>query len=381
MTFSKDDRLSRRTCIKRLLQATAVLGTPRGAERVWAAVTQPTSLRKAAADRGLLYGCCDGDTPLGKTPVEFQRLFFEHCALFAPHISWKRVSPQRGILDTSRADADIKLTDAHGIRLSGSHLLWPGHNPAWFDDLTVAEMSAEIRGHVEAMVTRYAGRVWSWNVLNEMIEPRAGRPDGLVPWVFVKKLGTSFMDEAYHLARAKDPHALLVYNDFGFESDDAPSAARRKTLLSLLDGFVKRKTPVQAVGLQSHISLNGSPLISDQAYRGFLREISDRGFKILITELDVADKSTPPGIAERDRLVADAYARFLSVALDERAVLALVIWGLSDRYTYLNLPGPRFSKFQRSDGLPTRPLPFDENFKPKPAYTAILNALKHAPKR
>jgi len=101
--------------------------------------------------------------------------------------------------------------------------------------------------------------------------------------------------------------------------------------------------------------------------------------RIVITELDVLDKGAVSDFSERDRLVADVYSRFLNAALAEPAVCALVTWGLSDRYTWLT---PAFSSnFARADGLPTRPLPFDVDFRPKPAFFAILNALKNAPER
>ena len=53
----------------------------------------------------------------------------------------------------------------------------------------------------------------------------------------------------------------------------------------------------------------------------------------------------------------------------------VITFGLSDRYTWLQ------EDFPRRDGAPRRPLPFDENLQPKPAYTAILNAFNAAPTR
>ncbi len=103
------------------------------------------------------------------------------------------------------------------------------------------------------------------------------------------------------------------------------------------------------------------------------------GFKIMITELDVLDLNTPSDIAARDQAVADLYRRFLDVALDQPALVTLVTWGLSDRYTWLT--ARRSPAYARRDGMPARPLPFDDSFLPKPAYFAILAALSHAPQR
>jgi endo-1,4-beta-xylanase len=118
---------------------------------------------------------------------------------------------------------------------------------------------------------------------------------------------------------------------------------------------------------------------SPSIYRNFLREIAARGVRILITELDVLDVSAPADIAERDRMVADVYKRILEVALDETAVAAVVTWGITDKYTWLN--SGNYPKFARPDGLPSRPLPFDVHFEPKPAYWAIAKSLEAAPER
>jgi GH35 family endo-1,4-beta-xylanase len=40
-----------------------------------------------------------------------------------------------------------------------------------------------------------------------------------------------------------------------------------------------------------------------------------------------------------------------------------------------------FPQFKRPDGLPQRPLQFDAEFHPKPAFYAVLHALQRAPKR
>jgi endo-1,4-beta-xylanase len=91
------------------------------------------------------------------------------------------------------------------------------------------------------------------------------------------------------------------------------------------------------------------------------------------------DLSAPADIAARDQAVGDMYQRFLEPTLDQRAVVGLVSWGMSDRYTWL-VPASSPS-FARPDHLPIRPLPFDEEFRPKAAYTAILRSLQSAPVR
>jgi endo-1,4-beta-xylanase len=148
-------------------------------------------------------------------------------------------------------------------------------------------------------------------------------------------------------------------------------------MLSLLDALQRRGAPIGAVGLQSHLRLDDMARFDERLYRRFLAELAGRGLPILITELDVLDIGAPADVARRDGMVAAAYARFLDVALDERAVTSVVTWGLSDRYTWLTPESGE--QFARADRLPARPLPFDADFAPKPAFTALLGAFGRAP--
>ena len=92
----------------------------------------------------------------------------------------------------------------------------------------------------------------------------------------------------------------------------------------------------------------------------------------MITEMDVLDEGLPSKVDVRDRAVADAIRRYLDVALDEPAVASVTTFGLSDRYTWLE------EDFPREDDAARRPLPFDEQLRPKPAYDALTTGLEQA---
>jgi len=331
------------------------------------------SLREVAASRGLVYGS-DSDAAFPGTPQIYRDLFLQQCALYAPDLGWRHISRGLGSYNFSTEQPSIDFAISHGIKITGAHLLWHEQIPDWFGFLHGSARAQAVKDHAVAMCTRFAGRVFAWNVVNEAINPREGRSDGLRR----SPISPDYFVIAFEAARAADPRALLVYNDFGMELDTANEENRRVTLLKLLDWLQNRGSPIDAVGLQSHLRIENFTFDAEK-YRSFLHQIASRGLRIVITELDVLDKGAVSDFSERDRLVADVYSRFLNAALAEPAVCALVTWGLSDRYTWLT---PAFSSnFARVDGLPTRPLPFDVDFRPKPAFFAILNALKNAPER
>ena len=340
-------------------------------------VTVVPSLSEIAAKRGILYGATP-EVEVRRTVPEYRDLLTHHCKLIAPILSWASVSKAPGEYEI-RWQPTLDFCQAHGMKITGAHLLWHESTPKFFE---AAADSAQARklvvDHITYMGKRLAGQVWSWNVVNEALNPREGRPGGLRGSPLLSQLGNEFFDIAFHTAREADPNAVLVYNDYAFELDTSDQEARRRALLALLDSFKKRNLPIDAIGLQCHMRLDRFKF-QPQIYRQFLKDIAARGVKILITELDVFDIGAPSDIQERDQAVADCYQRVLEVALDETAVTALVTWGLSDRYSWLTSRSR--PNFARPDGLPGRPLPFDEQFQAKPAYRAIAKALAGAPMR
>lgn len=292
---------------------------------------------------------------------------------------WRLTEPRADGPDPAWEDPNVRFARDAGMRLTGGHFIWHQSVPGWFlriDDRATAERA--MTRHIAALAHMYAGRVYAWNVVNEAIEPRIWRADGLRQSVFLDRFGDAFFDIAFHAARASDPNALLVYNDYSLETLAPLHERRRRALLALLDRLIARRVPIDAVGLQSHLRLDGGTF-DERVYRAFLREIAARGLRILITELDVLDRDRGRDPAVRDAEVADYYARFLAVALDETAVASVVTWGLSDRYTWLS---PEVApEVDIPPGPPTRPLPFDAAFRPKPAYAAMMAAFAAAPMR
>jgi endo-1,4-beta-xylanase len=231
-------------------------------------------------------------------------------------------------------------------------------------------------GAIQAEVARYRGRVKAWSVANEVTDSMTGDPNGLrddVPWYAT--IGPEYVAEAFRLAHAEDPAAVLVLNEFGFETGST-AAGRRAAVLRVIDWLLGQGVPVHALGVQAHLAWrNFARQFNTNAYRSFLADVAARGLTIMITEMDVLDDGLRADITTRDAGVADVYRRYLDVALDEPAVKVVMTFGLSDRYTWLQEDNPR------RDGAPRRPLPFDTDLQPKPAYDALSQAFANAPTR
>lgn len=366
--------MMRRTCLKRLATAAVAAATPGG----FAYAQQQELLKEAAARVGLRYGANPYAYPPAFAPA-YDRLVVEQCSMIAPNLSWSLVEPRPRAF---RTDADLGVVSfarANRLALTGYCLLWYYRNPKWFEALDSRQAAEQaITLHIADMGARYADASWSVNVLNEPLQVTDGRPDGLRSDAFARLFGDSYWGIAFNAARRAFPRSLLVYNETFMEQDHRGGlAARRKALLGRLDAARAAATPIHAVGLQAHLTL--SQAFDQASWGAFLDEIAARGLKIVITELDVLDIAAPADIAARDQAVADMYRRFLEPTLDRKAVVGVVTWGVSDRYSWL-VPASS-AGFARPDGLPIRALPFDAELRPKPAYTALLKAFQSAPAR
>lgn len=340
----------------------------------------PATLWRDAAARGITFGT---STSTWQLDPQYSALVAEQAAILFTEddLLWWRIKPSPDApLDYSYADQFYAFAEQNRQLVFAAHLVWDeGFGDGWSDDdlwgLDRKAASKLLYGTLRSTVTRYRGRTAGWIVANEVTDPEGDR--GLrtdVPWY--NTIGPDYVAQAFRRTRALDRHAVLVLNEFGFETTnewgDDP-VARQKATLQVIDRLLADRVPVDALGIQAHLL---APDFADRfdrrQYRRFLAEVAARGLDILITEMDVKDDGLPADIAARDRGVAQIYRRYLDTALSEPAVKAVMCFGLSDRYTWLEEDTPR------DDGVPRRPLAYDEDMHPKPARRAIARALHEA---
>jgi len=343
-------------------------------------ISHSLSLKERAASKGILYGAAINKAALESNP-KFVDAVVKDCAIIVPEneLKWSvgniNLRPSLDRFDFTKPDWIFNFANKNKLILRGHTLVWHESLPSWFKEkVTTANAHNVLENHIQTVVKHYAGKIRSWDVVNEIMKPSDGRKDGLrnTPWL--KVLGEDYIDLAFRLAHKADPQALLVYNELGLEYDIPVYEKRRTAVLKFLERLKSQGTPIHAIGIQSHL-IGSETRLNSKKLRSFLKDIASLGLKILITELDVRDKELAADITTRDRIVAAAYEDYLSVVLDEKAVIAVLTWGLSDKYTWLSDFEPR------KDGKPVRPLPLDAEIQPKLAWKAIARAFDHAPKR
>ena len=158
------------------------------------------------------------------------------------------------------ADVLADFAAKHDIKMRGHTLVWHEQIGHWFASTVTKENARSyLENHVREVMGHYRGRMHSWDVVNEAIHRPDGRPDGLRKTPWLELLGPEYLEIAYTVAAETDPRALLVYNDFGLDYDTPAQQAKRDAVLGLLRSLRKRKIPVQAFGMQAHLSAAEQP--------------------------------------------------------------------------------------------------------------------------
>ena len=244
-----------------------------------------------------------------------------------------------------------------------------GGGPAFSGPLaTRDQLLQRMHDHIQTVVGRYKGKINVWDVVNECVSD--GGPDILRNSLWRQIIGPDFIAKAFQYAHEADPKAILRLNDYGLENP-----AKRQKFITLVKQLQAEKVPITAIGTQTHVSVS-SPSFEEEDQA--LTDLETLGLPIHITELDVngaqggqrntgADvannAATTQGglVSDADKRLADQYANLFKLFLKHKNVKVVTLWGVNDGVSW------------RADG---KPLLFDANDQPKPAFDAVIQVAK-----
>ena len=364
--------LTRRDFLQGLLGA-AVLGP----STVTGAPDTDVPLRSLAAAKGICFGSEIGLGNIDDPHVV--RLIENECAIVVPENEFKMTAilpDQGGAPDFSDGDRIVAFAKAHGKLLRGHNLIWMKDEVAqpWllshdFGPRPRVAAEAFIRKYIHEVTQHFGPMVTSWDVVNEAVDVSTGE---LRNCVFTRILGRDAVRIAFEAAHESMPKAQLFYNDYmDWRADREP---HRQGVLKLLRWLQEQRTPVHALGVQSHIKTAQTPFDPDR-WNVFLNDVAAMGLSMAITEFDVNDQLVSGTVKERDRQVAQIARLYLDQMLSFKEVKTFLLWGICDKYSYLR------DVRKRADGKPARPNPYDDQYHRKPLRDTIALALKDAPIR
>jgi len=313
----------------------------------------PSSLRAAAEPRGLLVGSEVEDAAPGDKRFE-QTLAKEFNFLTVP-MSWGSID-QGGY---GTADTLVRFASNREMKVKGHVLISHRNLPEWVTPQISPEvLRQQTQKHIRENVSRYRGKVYAWDVVNEAVET-----DGLRKSILFEKLGEEYIADAFRVAHDADPNALLFYNDYDAEAMGGSWKAKSDLVYALVRKLLADGVPIHGVGLQMHLFAVEYPKPEDIAAN--VRRLAALGLKVTISEMDVRIKELPMDMPARLEMQRRIYHDVIAACMKEEGFIGVTFWGFTDAHSWINEAGQG----------PDYPLLFDENYQPKPAYWGVMDAL------
>ena len=359
--------ISRRALLGQLLSVPIAAALP-------ATALEGRPLKSYVESCGRYLGVASDKAMLLQLP-ELQEIIVRNFNILTPESSlkWEGLRPDK---DSYRfVDSDWIVGFCHGNRMAvhGHNLCWSTQVPTWVD-LSINKYNARhlLTNHISTVMRRYAGKIVSWDVVNEPMALLPKRPDGLAEGAWLNNLGPEYIDIAFQTALESDPTALRVLN-IAYVEHTGPDIAVRSNTLALLRALVKRGVPIQAVGIESHI--DAARQLGGDDFHRFLVEIRQLGLQILITELDVSDLNVIGDTKTVDGAVARRYTEYLNAVGTVTDTQQLIFWVLSDYKNWQDWLATIKPQDRRKDGKLHRPGLLDTAMQEKPSWAAVQTYL------
>lgn len=330
-------------------------------------ISPDQSLGDLAAARARVFGSAF-DLPDVQRDPAYEALIKRHARILSTEncmkFDWLR--PHGPDVDFVEADATVAFAREAGVPLRGHTLIWNDWPSQWLLKETAQKRAYWLDRHIDEVCGRYAGQIHTWDVVNEPLWPQHGNPGSLRSGPWYDALGRDYIKRSFLRAAAADPAALMAINEAGPEWAGAASDVYRNGILDIVREIKEAGGRIDIVGLECHYRIGHK--FDAGVFADFVGRLGEMGTSVCITELDVSDAGMPGGQAERDQQVADVYRQIVTAALQCDNVPTILTWGLSDRHSWLTEEPGDFLQPR------ARPLPFDENCAPKPAFFALAEA-------
>ena len=166
-----------------------------------------TPLRDRAAAKGFFYGAAPSAEQLQENPL-FAEAIARECNVLvsAGELHMKNLRPTPTEFDFAGGDFLADFAAAHDMGYRGHALIWHWAFPEWANDTQPGDPAEVLMvDHIKTLAGRYAGRMHSWDVVNEAINPWNGREDCLRETEWFELIGPEYVDLAFHTAAEIPP--------------------------------------------------------------------------------------------------------------------------------------------------------------------------------
>jgi endo-1,4-beta-xylanase len=299
---------------------------------------------------------------------QFNSLTPENAMKMAP------IHPEENRYFWRDADSIVNFAQHNGLRVRGHNLCWHNQTPRWMfkdsfgNNVTKEVLLKRLKDHITTVVSRYKGKIYAWDVVNEAISDK--KDEYLRNSLWLQICGEEYIARAFEYAHEADPDAILFYNDY-----NEINSIKREKIYKLVKSLKDAGVPIGGVGLQGHWAINEP---SEKQLDSTISRFADLGLNVQITEMDIsvypkehnARESKPEDAntvfnEEKENKQIDMYRMCFRLFRKYRKVLSgVTFWNISDRRSWL-------------DDFPVRgrkdyPLLFNNDLKPKKAYWQVV---------
>ena len=270
-------------------------------------------------------------------------------------MKWGTTQAVRDQFNFAPGDEIIAFASRHGMMVKGHTLVWHQSLPAWVTALGQAEVGTVLDAHIAAVAGHWKGKVYAWDVVNEAVtDDGAGYRNS----IFFQHLGAAFIERSFRAARATDPSAELLYNDYGAEA----LTAKSNRVYALVRDLKNAGVPIDGVGLQFHVNGAAPPPLADVATN--LDRLIALGLTVNFSEIDIRVADVPGTAAEKLAKQRTLYHDIIALCAARPKCHSAFTWGITDKHTWIDM----------QYGAGHMPLPFDVNYVAKPAVGGVIDA-------
>lgn len=281
----------------------------------------------------------------------------------------KAIHPERNVYSFEKTDALVDFAENNGMSIQAHHLVWGIYwnpqmttLPDWIlkGNFSRQELIAIMQEHIQAVMTRYKDRIRSYTVVNEPYPYSQGAD------FWMDNIGEKYIEIAFETARKTDPNAILILDDAtNYLWDSQRTQYDFKVVRQLRSKTVvaggENYPLIDAIGIQMHIDASKAP--TKEQLMLTMKTFGEAGVRVYVTE-SLVDVSKLTGTdKEKQFIQAGIYADMLGACLESGVCDGFAIFGFSDVT----------SKYVV--GSNTYASPWDEDFRPRAGYFAMLRVL------
>ncbi len=320
-----------------------------------------TTLRLLASRSGIHVGSAVSDTAVS-SDAEYTQILGQQFSAITPEneMKWASVEAQRGVYTFGPADAEVHFAEQHHQLVRGHNLVWHSQLPNWLigGTFTNTQLADLLKQHILTEAGHFRGEIWQWDVVNEPFND-----DGaLRSTLWLNALGPDYIADALRWTHEADPQAKLFLNDYNIEGIGPKSDA----MYALVKRLKNQQVPIDGVGFETHLDLQYDlpSMIKEN-----LQRFAALGLDVAITEMDVRMilPATPDLLAAQ----ASVYTQLMQDCIAVPRCVDFTVWEFTDKYSWI----PGYFTGEGDADL------YDKNLAPKPAYTALIQALEHTIRR